>query len=71
MTFCNRKRRNMGNSTIPAGQKRLNLNLDADVCDALAAEARINARKTGTHAAKVLTDYIRRKQARMCGKGAR
>ena len=61
----------MGNSTIPAGQKRLNLNLDADVCDALAAEARINARKTGPHAAKVLTDYIRRKQARMCGKGAR
>jgi hypothetical protein len=47
------------------------LNLDADVCDALAAEARINARKTGPHAAKVLTDYIRRKQARMCGKGAR
>ena len=61
----------MGNSTIPAGQKRLNLNLDADVCDALAAEARINARKTGPHAAKVLTDYIRRKQARMRGKGAR
>lgn len=61
----------MDKSTIPAGQKRLNLNLDADVCDALAAEARINARKTGPHAAKVLTDYIRRKQARMCGKGAR
>ena len=61
----------MGNSTIPTGQKRLNLNIDADVFDALTAEARINARKTGPHAAKVLTDYIRRKQARMCGKGAR
>lgn len=61
----------MGNSTIPAGQKRLNLNIDADVFAALGAEARVNARKTGPHAAKVLTDYIRRKQARMCGKGAR
>ena len=61
----------MGNSTIPAGQKRLNLNIDAEVFDALGAEARVNARKTGPHAAKVLTDYIRRKQARMCGKGAR
>ena len=53
----------MGNSTIPAGQKRLNLNLDADVCDALAAEARINVRKTGPHVAKVLDDYIARKIA--------
>lgn len=57
----------MGNSTIPTGQKRLNLNIDADVFDALTAEARINARKTGPHAAKVLTDHIRRKQARMSG----
>lgn len=53
----------MGNSTIPAGQKRLNLNLDADVCDALAAEARINVRKTGPHVAKILDDYIARKIA--------
>jgi hypothetical protein len=61
----------MGNSTIPTGQRRLNLNIDADVFDALTAEARINARKTGPHAAKVLTDHIRRKQSRMSGKGAR
>ena len=27
----------MGNSTIPTGQRRLNLNIDADVCDALAS----------------------------------
>lgn len=61
----------MGKSTIPTGQRRLNLNIDAEVFDALGAEARINARKTGPHAAKVLTDYIRRKQARMGGKAVR
>jgi hypothetical protein len=31
--------------------------------DALAAEARINVRKTGPHVAKVLDDYIARKIA--------
>lgn len=49
--------------------ERLNLNILADVKRALEAEARINARKTGPHAAKVLTDHVRRKQARALGKG--
>lgn len=49
--------------------ERLNLNVPADVKRALEAEARINARKTGPHCAKLLTDYVRRKQARALGKG--
>lgn len=51
-------------NTIPEGYERLNLNLPADVKVALAVEARINARQTGPHVAKLLTDYVRRKQAR-------
>lgn len=51
-------------NAIPDGYERLNMNLPADVKAALADEARINARQTGPHVAKLLTDYVRRKQAR-------
>lgn len=58
-------------NTIPQGYERLNLNLPADVKAALAAEARINARLTGPHVSKLLTDYVRRKQARAAKCGTR
>lgn len=53
----------MSKSVIPAGFRRLNVNVREATFDALAAEARINVRKTGPHVAKVLDDYIARKIA--------
>lgn len=53
----------MSKSVIPAGFRRLNVNVREATYDALTAEARINVRKTGPHVAKVLDDYIARKIA--------
>ena len=53
----------MSKSMVPAGFRRLNVNVREATFDALAAEARINVRKTGPHVAKVLDDYIARKIA--------
>lgn len=53
----------MSKSMVPAGYRRLNINVREATFDALTAEARINVRKTGPHVAKVLDDYIARKIA--------
>lgn len=53
----------MSKSVIPEGFRRLNVNVREATFDALAAEARINVRKTGPHVAKILDDYIARKIA--------
>jgi len=53
----------MSKSVITEGFRRLNVNVREATFDALAAEARINVRKTGPHVAKILDDYIARKIA--------